>query len=197
MKFFCIGHFKTGTTSYSRAMRLMGVADLHFPPKYAQQLISHGVQPWALREWDSISNLHELEYAQCDGLYPGSKFVLTTRDVDKWLPSIQAHMQHGWAPELQSLFNARFQKIFGVPCRGSAFDELKFRRVFKQHDEAVREYFSADQLLVLDLDSGRDLLQELADFVGRRVTYPHINKRGKTRKPGEPFVLGSPYAKAV
>lgn len=190
MKRFCIGLFKTGTTSYSRAMHRLGLIDLHFPPKYLEQLHQQGVRPWTVREWDSMSNVHELEYPECDHLYPDSQFILTTRDVEGWLKSIEHHMRAPWSPHLQAAFDLRFQHVFGVPCRGNAFDAARFRRVFRQHDQAVRDYFAeSDRLLVLDLDSGEDLMQKLSDFVGTLPAYPHVNKRGKQHRPGEPVVI--------
>ncbi len=201
MKYFCIGHFKTGTLSYSRAMKMFGLVDLHFPPKYVVQLNQEGVKPWTLRDWDSMSNMHEVEYQDCDALYPDSKFILTTRGIDRWLNSIRHHMEINFPNDIQTQFNLRFQKIYGVPCERQAFDELSFRKVFIQHKEAVRDYFSStDRLVVLDLDSDEDLLKKLSDFVGKPITYPHANKRLDTRKPGEPLMVGGlsrSYAKAV
>ncbi len=190
MKYFCIGHFKTGTSSYSKAMNQLGLIDLHFPPNYTSQLNEKGVIPWELRPWDSMSNLHEVEYPQCDALYPDSKFILTTRDTDTWLKSIHTHMKKTWPTSLQTVFDARFQKIYGVPCIGPAFRESIFRKAFEQHEEAVRDYFSnTDRLVVLNLDSGEDLMKKLSDFVGIAPSYPHANKRQKVRVPGEPLLV--------
>lgn len=189
MKFFCLGMFKTGTTSYSRAMAMLGLEDLHFPPKYVAQLNAVGVAPWrAGRPWDSMSNVHEVEYRALDALYPGSGFVLTTRDVGGWLDSVHRHMRGPWSPELQDAFDGRFQTIFGVPCRAAAFDPWRFRRVFRDHDAEVRAYFGK-RLCVLDLDSGDDLMRKLSTFVGRVPVYPHVNKRAKESKPGEPVTI--------
>lgn len=198
MKYFCIGHFKTGTSSYSRAMNQLGLIDLHFPPNYTTQLTKEGVLPWDLRPWDSMSNLHEVEYPQCDDLYPDSKFILTTRNIDKWLQSIHNHMKRSWPKDLQTVFNSRFQKIYGVPCVGAAFDEAIFRKVFEQHDKGVREYFAGtDQLVVLDLDGEEDLMKKLSNFVGKDTRYPHLNKLQKVRTPGEAFLMPMTYSKAV
>ncbi len=105
MKYFCIGHFKTGTLSYSRAMKMFGLVDLHFPPKYVVQLNQEGVKPWTLRDWDSMSNMHEVEYQDCDALYPDSKFILTTRGIDRWLNSIRHHMEINFPNDIQTQFN--------------------------------------------------------------------------------------------
>lgn len=187
MKTFCIGLFKTGTTSYSKAMGLLGKRDLHFPPRYIAAFNEVG-RPfqWDRVKWDSISNMHEVEYRELMRLYPGARFVLTTRNVDKWLPSIRAHMDRPWSSELHVLFDARFQKVFGVPCRLDAFDDALFRKVFREHDEKVRD--DCPNLLVLDLDGGTDLMESLSKHVGGGVKYPHANRR-RSRKPGEPVTI--------
>jgi hypothetical protein len=188
MKHFCIGMFKTGTSSYSKAMTMLGLTDLHFPPKYVAQLNAVGVAPWDARPWDSMSNVHEVEYQELEALYPGSKFILTTRKVDGWLKSVQRHMRGPWEPSLQAAFDVRFQKIFGIPCTGAAFDPWKLRRAFRDHDAAVREHFGS-RLLVLDLDGGGDMLRQLSAFVGRAPAYPHVNKRTADNRPGEPVTI--------
>jgi hypothetical protein len=199
-KVFCIGHFKTGTTSYSSAAALHGLVDLHFDREYVAELNEAGhAVAWKGRPWDSMSNVNEVEYEELDELYPGSKFVLTTRDVSSWLRSIKKHMEQQWSPPIQRLFNARFQKIFGCDCVPGAFDATTFWEVFEEHDHKVREYFgSSDRLLVLDLDSDEDLMSKLSGFLGRRPQYPDRNKGGYTSealrrimemKPGDKMVL--------
>ncbi len=196
-KHFCMGMFKTGTTSYSRAMHRLGLVDLHFPPKYVEQLIAYGVQPFTLRKWDSMSNVHEVEYRECEALYPDAKFILTTRDVEPWLKSIKRHMGGSWPPHLKRAFDARFTRIYGVPCTSAAFDEALFRRVFIQHAEQVRDHFG-DRVLVLDLDAGDDLMLKLSAFVGNDVAWPHVNKGKGFLKPGEPVTIriGRQYRQA-
>ncbi len=197
MKYFGIGHFKTGTASYSRAMHRLGLVDLHFPPKYVEQLIADGVQPFTLREWDSMSNVHEVEYVECEALYPDAKFILTTRDVDPWLKSIRRHMENPWPDHIKRLFDARFLRVYGVPCEVGALDEALFRRVFTRHTEQVLDHFG-DRVLVLDLDGGGDLMLKLAAFVGNDVAWPHVNKSKGFSKPGEPVTIqiGRQYRQA-
>jgi len=188
-KVFCIGHFKTGTTSYSFAVRMMGFRDIHFPLKYAEHLQETGSVVWDDRPWDSLSNINEVEYSQCDEAYPDSKFVLTTRDVDKWLVSIQRHMSTDWPPRLKRLLDWRSQVIFGCPCDIEAYDEWYFRRVFKDHEEAVCDYFlHTDQLLVLPLESGTKM-QDLARFLGKDVPYPKASATASPSSPGLPMMV--------
>lgn len=187
MKYFCIGLFKTGTMSYSLVMNKLGIVDLHFPQGYVSQLGCEGVKPWLVRPWDSMSNVHEVEYPECDELYPDSKFILTTRNVNKWLLSIKQHMGVKWPNNLKLAFDDRFQKVFGVPCDKEAFDEEMFSKKFIQHEEAVKDYFAGSELLLVqDLDSEVDLFWNLADFVRSGISYPHENRR---RKVGESFLL--------
>ena len=226
-KVFAIGHFKTGTTSYSQAMRLLGMVDLHFPRRYVAQLNATGAvfwapgwwlpsgrsggERWLPLSWDSMSNVNEVEYEECDEVYPDSKFVLTTRSVDSWLPSIRKHMMTPWPGRLRELFHGRFLKIFGCSCSIEEFDEAHFRRVFEEHGEAVRDYFSgskSNQLLVLELESS-DKMERLGKFLDKSVPYPKTNVTGRERTrvpagaPGQSMFLGAgglrtePYQEAV
>ncbi len=199
-KTFCIGHFKTGTTSFSSAMAQYGLVDLHFDRKYVAALVEAGGPVlWDERPWDSMSNVHEVEYEKLDELYPGSRFVLTTRDTGAWMKSIKKHMETAWTPPVQKLFDARFQKIFGCDCAPGAFDPTLFWSIYAEHNQRVREYFAGSgRFLVLDLDSGEDLMPRLGDFLGCQPQYPHQNKGGysseKLRrimemKPGDSMVL--------
>jgi len=190
-KFFCIGHFKTGTTSYSKAMGMLGLTDLHFPQRYAQAMIdADGPVYWSELLWDSMSNLHEVEYEGLQELYPDARFVLTTRNVDKWLLSIDAHMTRQWPPEVQALFDARFQKIYGIDCVVEQYDPALLRTVLLEHGQRVRDHFG-DALCVLDLDSGDNLMDKLASFVGHPVRYPRSNGTGDGMVQGRrPLVAG-------
>jgi len=175
-KIFCIGHFKTGTTSYSMAMRMLGFRDIHFPLKYAERLQETGDVYWDDREWDSMSNINEVEYDRCDRVYPDSKFVLTTRVVDSWLVSIQKHMATKWPPRLKKLLDWRSEVVFGVPCELEAFDEEHFRKRYIEHYEGVLDYFRGreEQLLVLFLESNMKM-ESLATFLGKGIPYPRMN----------------------
>lgn len=188
-KTFCIGLFKTGTTSYSRAMSLLGLRDLHFPQRYVAALAeTRSPFLWSRVPFDSMSNVHETEWPELPALYPDCRFVLTTRDIEQWLPSVQQHMSHAWPDALRAVFDDRFDRVFGVPCRADAFDEALFRRKFSGHDEHVRD--ACPRLLVLNLDSsGDDKLQALSVHVAQPVQYPHANKRRQQPTPGAPLML--------
>lgn len=178
-KIFCIGHFKTGTTSYSLAARMLGFADLHFPLKYAEQLMAGGTVRWDDRPWDSMSNMNEAEYPQCDEAYPDSKFVLTTRRVNPWLKSIQKHLAMNWPPRLKKILDWRSELVFGVPCELDAYDETHFRKMFLRSEEAVLDYFhgpgkTRGRLLVLELESSTKM-EDLSFFLGKNVPYPKMN----------------------
>jgi len=175
-KIFCVGNFKTGTTSYSMAMRMLGFRDIHFPLKYVEHLMAGGETRWDVRPWDSMSNMNEIEYPLMDEAYPDSKFVLTTRNVDRWLVSIQKHMATKWPTRLKKLLDWRSELVFGVPCEIDAFDEAHFRQRFLKHREEVRDYFfnKPGRLLVLPLESPTKM-EDLSRFLGKHIPYPRMN----------------------
>jgi len=200
-KIFCIGHFKTGTTSYSLAARMLGFADFHFPLKYMEHIMDGGATRWDKRPWDSMSNMNEVEYSQCDEAYPGSKFIVTTRSVDGWLKSIQGHLSMNWPPRLKKLLDWRSEKVFGVPCDIEAYDEAHFRKIYLQWHEEVKDYFysSPDRyrsFLMLPVES-RTKMEDLSRFLGKDVPYPRMNvttdeSLATFKAPGFPAMLENP-----
>jgi hypothetical protein len=166
-KVFTVGYFKTGTTSYSAAMKQLGYVDLHFPPRHAWQLIKTGnimpLNPTGYNlHWDSISNLHEIEWRQCLELLPDSLFVLTTRDVDKWLESIQSFMTR----KNTEIIKQRFNQVFGIPCDQEAFNSAYLKTMFLNHETEIVDTIPKDQLLILNLDkNSNDLFGDLESFM--------------------------------
>jgi hypothetical protein len=197
-KIFAIGHFKTGTTSFHTAATMLGMEDLHFPRKYVESLNNGGDVHWDLRPWDSMSNVNEVEYPRCDEVYPGSKFVLTTRGLDSWLESMRKHMATPWPPRIRALIDGRMKKIFDCECRVAQFDPEHLTKVFKEHEEQVRDYFSgkkSEQLLVLALESEHKM-ERLSEFLGKSLPYPKRNITRQHRqgrmvgRKGQPMILG-------
>lgn len=177
---YCVGLYKTGTSSYSEAMRRLGRRDWHCPVDYLLELHAGRTTPgvWnGSRLWDGMSNANEsrAEFARIDAEQPGSLFVLTTRAVDGWIRSIRAHMDppRPWDARLQQAFDLRWELLFGVPCRPGAFEEGRFRRAFKDHNDEVLDYFGL-RVLVLHLEQTPDKMGDLARAVDALPKpYPH------------------------
>lgn len=182
-KFFNVGLPRSGTTSYSKALNLRGVYDLHYPLKYLTRLRQTGqmeVYNHPTLDWRGISHAHEHahEYTRLPDVYPGAKFVLTTRDVDSWVESFDRLIERLKPTRAlgSSVLAWRFELIAG-PGYQERRDKNQLREFFLAHDEAVRAFFGKN-LLVLDLrDNEVDRVAQLDAWLG--VTsdgaYPHLH----------------------
>lgn len=182
-KVFGIGMFKTGTTSLGAALQCLGYRTFNGPWR-APTLCPF--EPWGAplsvfrpytgnicRLVDQFDALEDYPfmfiYPLLDELYPGSKFILTTRDP----ASLAASEKHFWRR------NGFAEK--DIPSAE------RFIQRYESHRSAVLDYFRdrPSDLLVLWLSSGHGW-DELCSFLGHPVpdeVFPHLN-------PGKSAVLG-------
>ena len=95
-KIFGIGLNKTGTTTLGQAGRMLGLSCTSCSPSLLRQIVKD-------RDMSSVAeavgayDLFEdwpwpLIYKQLDEMFPGSKFILTTRKSEEaWLNSLKKH----------------------------------------------------------------------------------------------------------
>lgn len=131
-KVFGIGLPKTGTTSLGSALGLLGFRTLQSPPVWMRQIYHAGLYRYDQQQWDAVVNFGEWHFAQLDETYPGSKFIWTGRDLDKWLLSVKRVFIHHW-PKWQE---PRLE-IFG----SHVYTESRMRFVYESQARLVREYF--------------------------------------------------------
>jgi hypothetical protein len=106
-----------------------------------------------------------------DAAYPGSKFILTTRDESKWLESVRAHWSyernpHRWEWDTYPISNRLHQALY----RRKSFDAAVFRERYWRHNWDVVEYFKdrPNDFLIMNVDAG-DGWRELCGFLGKPV----------------------------
>ena len=73
-------------------------------------------------------------FKDLDVRYPGSKFVVTTRNVDDWYESNLNHFGDQTTPMREF--------IYGEGCGSPMGNELAYKRRFKSHYSSVEQYFS-------------------------------------------------------
>ncbi|MEM1429406.1 MAG: DUF3253 domain-containing protein [Pseudomonadota bacterium] len=167
-KIFGIGLSKTGTTSLYAALAQLGFRSITY--RHMRQI---GVADWFEGRFvtdylDGIDAATDLPVAtyfrELDARYPGSKFVLTVREVEPWLVSIQR--QFG-ASEKRGPPRPFARDVRLATYGASIFNEARFRRVAAEHMAGVRAHFAdrPDQLLVLNLFNGEGWA-ELCPFLG-------------------------------
>ncbi len=173
-KVFCVGMFKTGTTSMGRALDMLGYTTKHGPwwtdgilvdnwyerpeewLKYHEQIRSEAEQYDAFEDYPWMY-LHK----ECDEWFPGSKFILMERDAEQVAESdLNMWRANGVKPEdwpPKQKFIDRYQNQFN----------------------AVVEYFKGrpDDLIIINLSNG-DNFDKLCAFLGKDkplLPFPHSN----------------------
>jgi glycosyltransferase involved in cell wall biosynthesis len=187
-RIFGIGMHKTGTTSLNTALKVLGFESAHWKSahwvKAIWQEINSTGQSRTLEQSYALSDLPiPLLFRQLDKAYPGSKFILTTRNEVKWLESVRKH----WNPDFNKFrqswdsdpFTHRIhEKLYGQTW----FDPEVFVKRFRRHNADVIEHFKnrPSDLLVFDLDRDCGCAWALlCEFLGVRnkvpvITYPKL-----------------------
>jgi hypothetical protein len=177
---FGIGLSKTGTQSLAEVLTILGYPCIHYP---SAELMLAGEYDRAFGASLAACDITvSAFYKQLDRAYPESLFILTTREMNKWLESVEAHMSY-------VLENAPHEHADGHPkgavrelCFSTrGYSEEMYRQAYLDHLSGVQSYFASqnDRLLIVDLTNG-DGWEPICSFLGRdipREPFPHKNKR--------------------
>ena len=176
-KIFGIGLSKTGTTSLTKALEVLGYKSIHHPQNWVT--INDGKLQFDYQQVDNYDTFTDIEiarfYKELDRRYPGSKFILTTRNMDSWLNSCKNHL-HPYNQYGDSL-NLLLEQIYGSTVYST--DE-EFKQAYLKHYNDVLDYFNdrSDDLLILDVNSEQKW-EQICQFLGHQVpkqAYPIANK---------------------
>jgi hypothetical protein len=169
MKIFGIGLSRTGTTSLSEALRILGYDSSHWP-----------LSPADLEEHEAATDITvSCRFQELDRRFPGSKFIYTTRDLTSWLPSCRAHwgyLERSRGTLALPAFAIEAEMIlFGT----LTFDEVRFAEAYDRHHRSVASYFEnrKSDLLVMNIAAGHGW-PELCQFLGEEipgVRFPRLN----------------------
>lgn len=188
MKIFGIGWHKTATHSLQDALNILGYEGVHYP----YHLYFHfNKARGEVRDYlDSYSSCTDfpvpLYFENLDRMYPDSKFILTTRDEQSWLASIERHFEFMRMPrkEFGGQSEDDYKIAQGIPIHEiheraygqSHFEADHFLTRYRRHNDHVLHYFAdrRDDLLVMDMSNG-DGWASLCDFLGAElpdIPYP-------------------------
>ncbi|HEV7904551.1 MAG TPA: sulfotransferase [Pyrinomonadaceae bacterium] len=183
-KVFGLGLSKTGTSSLTDALNLLGVRSIHYPhdERTYDELQSGNYRLSLLEEYQGVADIPVAPfYAQLDGAFPGSKFILTVREREAWLRSCEAH----WRLMSEWWNNFPAFKKFHAFISACVYGTLQFKRerfayVYETHERNVRQYFAGrpGDLLLLDICGGEGW-EKLCPFLGLPVPdapFPHANE---------------------
>jgi hypothetical protein len=177
VKVFGLGLSKTGTSSLSEALSILGYRAVHNPTDDDSMLslLSGNLRCRAIAENDAICDImFSRHFRELDRLYSQSLFILTERDRESWHASCARHWM-GRPLSLARLWNedlVDFQVYGTALYRRSLFDDA-----YDQHYGAVAEYFAkTDRLLRLNICAGEGW-EKLCGFLHVSIPllpFPHI-----------------------
>lgn len=165
-KIFGIGLIKTGTTSLCEAMKILGYSSIHYSinPDYD---VHHN---------DFICDMPmQTRFNKYDHRYPGSKFILSIRNLDEWLISCEKWVNN--YPCRRGSVTSRYRiEQFGTDL----FDVDKYTLSYHNHYAKVVNYFANRQqdLLTLNICS-ESSWDKLCNFLSKDIpnlSFPHQNK---------------------
>lgn len=173
---FGIGLSRTGTTSLARALNLLGRRAVHYPDP---ALMVAGRFEEALGGFDAATDITVAAvFEALDRAFPGSKFVLTTREESAWIDSVERHYRRRVTVDTPGCPKAAVrERVYSARM----FDRDAILSAGRRHEARVRAFFArrpAD-LLVLPVEHA-DPWGALSGFLGAQrpdAAYPHLNAR--------------------
>ena len=153
---FGIGLSKTGTHSLTQAINLLDIPCVHYPDP---ALMLEGRFIEAFGDNDAATDISVAAFfRELDEAYPGSRFILTTREIEPWLDSVEDHRR-----------------------RREHEDVTTCRKAYFEHEQKVRAYFAEqpEYLLVWDLCANPGW-EPLCGFLGVAIPgerFPRLNAR--------------------
>lgn len=172
VKVFCVGFQKTGTTSLQYALSLMGyrVAGIMDANPYDMPEMLHAEALRLLPKFDAFAdNPWPLYFREFDAMFPDAKFILTTRDPDRWYTSVCKHFGDSGSKMRSWVYG----EASPVGNKQVYIDRLL------AHQVEVRTHFAdrPGDLLEFDISEGHGWA-ELCGFLGRPVprrAFPKLN----------------------
>lgn len=184
-KVFGLGLSKTGTSTLSEALDILGIRSIHYPhdDQTFDELKRGDYSLSVLRHYRSVTDTPVAPYyAQLDQTWPGSKFILTVREKNSWMRSAENHwriLKNTGQYAADSRFQA-FTDFVNASVYGCLyFNAERFSFVYDRHIRSVREHFEGrpEDLLELDIVGGKGGWKELCEFLGLAVPagipFPH------------------------
>nr|MBA3240936.1 hypothetical protein [Acidobacteriota bacterium] len=170
-KVFGLGLSKTGTSSLTEALNLLGVPAVHYPHDELtySELRAGNYRLSILEKFQAASDISVAPfYAQLDHAFHGSRFVLTVREKESWLRSCETH----WRLLMQWWENFPAFKRFHEFASAAAYGTIEFSRerfsfVYDTHARNVGDYFRErpGDLLIIDICGGEGW-EKLCPFLG-------------------------------
>lgn len=177
-RIFAIGLSKTGTSSLANAIHLLGYTSIHYPDKLFD--IYKGKLRLNYRVAEAYECLSDGPvvrfYKELDKRFPGSKFILTTRDKHSWLKSCENHFTNStWGYKIDQLNKELYGSIL--------FDEELYSKAYDEYHGGVDAYFKHRQndLLKINIING-DGWNKLCPFLSKEIPNTRFPWSNRTKR---------------
>ena len=173
-KVFGIGLSGTGSHSLVAALKTLGYRSKHCPKRIEQ-----------FDEYDALADIPVSgRFEFLDLVYPKSRFILTTRDLEGWLANRRKKRSDDRPRGLWAL-EARFNTYGRIE---TDFDEMALTTCYWRHHDRVARYFAGrpEDLLTLDIVGGEGW-EQLCPFLGMEIPdrpFPKVSSDKNRRRNG-------------
>ena len=204
LKIIGAGFGRTGTLSMKAALERLGYVKCHHMVEVfasANQMrmwdeIGQGATP----DWDAVFNGFQAAvdfpsasyWREIADHYPDAKVILTTRSFESWYKSasetiyaVSANMP-GWmkaiVPRARRISRMIEHTVWAHVFHGRFDDYEHARKVFEEHEAAVKAAFPPERLLVFEPKQG---WEPLCAFLGKDVPgepFTHVNDTAEFKK---------------
>ncbi|MEM7093848.1 MAG: sulfotransferase family protein [Actinomycetota bacterium] len=178
-KVFGLGLARTGTTSMHEAMLVLG---LRSAPDSIPLL--DGVDLDFLRRYDAFfDNPIPFRYRALDAICPDSRYIVTHRERDSWLASMEWLFGAGLDrldPKMRAVGDRVHRQVYG----SDRFDADRLRAVYDRHEREVREFVADRPHVWLDVEDGFrwEPICALLGLAIPSVDFPRVNARGRRKR---------------
>ena len=170
-----IGFGKSGSLSLTKAFDILGFKSIHWGRKgkrlrdvFKNNIIYGRKILYGFERYEFLSDFKGEEfYVELDRQYQNSKFILTMRDLDSWLISMEKHVERN---QQNPDYRYDFLEV----------EKEKWARERQEKIVEIQEYFRnrSKDFLVINIVKG-DGWEKLCSFVGKPIPneiFPHANK---------------------
>jgi len=145
-------------------LNILGVESIHQPfyEGMAEELFNGNHKLSVLDFYDGITGITTVPYyKKLDSEYPGSKFILTIRDIDFWLDSIRSQLKKETNNSENISKDKKIRLEFRKTLRNKVFgiqnyQTITFLNCYEKHVADVVSHFSdrPDDLLIMNIYAG-------------------------------------------
>lgn len=194
------GFGRTGTTSIQRALEQLGYHAYNFEEVVARDQLTTWQRIFEGKEepnWPellvgynaTISWPASFYFKELSEIYPDAKFILTTRDAERWADSLlsgfkvmSALTPFRFIPRVRIMTDVMSgpmrQRLFG----GDEPNKASLVASFNAHNEAVMQTIPPNRLLIYEVSQGWEPLCLFLNKAVPDTPFPYENKREDMRE---------------